>query len=682
MPNVDNRFKDTRVLRVSDRTQASIIDTVRQWQHRKDWYHTFYTKMEAIDRAYYRYRSHAASPTQDGVDVPGLNMDVNRSKAGDRSAELDSLDFEMPVLVAQIDTIKAYLTDVFLSGNPMFPVVTTPENTEAAEQMETLTQSHVERGRWIHHFLQFFLDCGKYNLGAIELEWLGLFDISVTDRIQQSALRPFADTVGGVQRSLQYQNRVRVLDMYNLIWDRRVAPSEVGTRGEYIGYNELVNYIDLMQRLKILEAEGRLINGDDALASIWADAAKPEFWRDRPIVSRYITTFKTQDWFAWAHHVGGVHTSSIRADVANTYMVTTMYLRMVPDDHHMKVPEGDLPQIWKVTIVNMQVIVQFDPVITAFDHFPIYLGSFLQDGFDYQTQSVGEGLQIVQDLASDLINTRLASSRRSVGDRLIYDPMLISADSIANRDPAARIPMKNSAQFMGKTPADAVFQIPYEDRNVANVMNDMEIVIGLGEWITGLNQFRQGQTRPGNRTLGEFAETIGNSELRSMLIAWTMEDLVFAPLKEQLKFNILRFATDQEILSERLERVVQIDPATIRRSIVEFQLADGLTPKNKLANTDAYVAFLNLFSTVPQLAAQYDMGRLAAYLASLLGAIHIDRFRLDAPGTGVPGAQPPVPEPQAQPGTTGPATGSQASEASPAIQAVPSGPAAPAQRTG
>lgn len=617
-------FKNTRVLKASPKTQEAILEAVRVWQERNDRWFNFNTKLEAIDRAYYTYKSDVEN------SATGVTRRRSRSKAGDPSAVLDNLDFEIPALVSQIDTVKAYLTDVFLSGSPMFPVVSTPENAQAAEQVEALVQNHVERGRWKRHYLRFFLDCAKYNVGGIELEWAGMFDLSVSDKIQQSALRPFVDRVGGVQRSLQYLNQVRSIDIYNMVWDRRVAPAEVGVKGEYIGYNELVNYPDLVQRMRILEAENRLFNGDEALSKRWVQAAKPTYWRDRPKVSRYITTQKSSDWFAWTNDdVGGFH-------------VTTMYLRIVPEDYFMDVPEADLPQIWKVTLVNMEVIIQLDPVITAFDFFPIYIGGFVEDGFDYQTKAMGESLQVIQDLASDIMRTLLSDSRRSIADRLIYDPTLISKDSIANLDPAARIPMKNNSSFLGKGPQDAVWPIPYENRNVSNLMSNLETVLSLGEWATGQNQFRQGQTRPGNRTLGEFSETMGNSELRSQLIAWTLEDMVIAPFKEQLKFNVLRFAEDDQILSKKLERVVRIDPAVIRSAIVEFKVADGLIPKNKLANTDAYVAFLNLFGTVPQLAQVFDMGGLVTYLASLLGAAHIDRFQIDpaqraAPAPGAEG---------------------------------------------
>ena len=593
---MSSRFKDTRVLALSDATQASLISLVRHWQHQKDRYHSYYDKLIAIDRAYYTFND---------------KKKRSRSAVGDVSAEQRHLDFEIPLIVAQVDTTKADLTDIFLSNVPLFPVVTTPENAEAAEQVETLIEDHAQKGRWKRQFLKFFLDGAKYNFAGIELAWEGSFDLAVTDRVQQSALRPFVDTVGGVQRTLQYRNVVKAMDMYNLIWDRRIAPGDLGTRGEYIGYNELVTYPELMMELRILEAEGRLFNGDDAIRSKWAQATKPEWWRDRPTVSRYVTTTKTQDWFAWATNVGGVHTSAVRADVANTYLKTRIYVRIIPEDHRMDVPEGNLPQMWLLTLINMQVLVQCDPVITAFDHFPIYTGQFLEDNFDYQTKSLAEGLQIFQDVGSDLINTLLADSRRVVGDRLVYDPALITREAMANRDPAARIPMKNTAEALGKTVRDAVFPIPYENRN---------------------------------RTLGEFSETIGNSRLRSMLIAWTLQDLVLTPFKNQLKFNVLRFASDTQILSEKLERVVQIDPATIREAIVEFKLADGLVPRNQLANTDAYVALLNLFGTVPGLLERYDAVGLVSYLASLAGAKELDRFDRAANaalGTPVPGA--PVP---------------------------------------
>ena len=55
------------------------------------------------------------------------------------------------------------------------------------------------------------------------------------------------------------------------------------------------------------------------------------------------------------------------------------------------------------------------------DMLPIFLCDMREDGFGYQTHSVGENVQPYQEAVTELLDTRLESSKRALDDRALYD---------------------------------------------------------------------------------------------------------------------------------------------------------------------------------------------------------------------------------------------------------------------
>ena len=76
---------------------------------------------------------------------------------------------------------------------------------------------------------------------------------------------------------------------------------------------------------------------------------------------------------------------------------------------------------------------------------PIIFGQPLEDGLGYQTKSFAQNLQSVQDMTSALWNGKIASARRALADRVLYDPSKIKPEDINSDNPAAKIPCKSAA---------------------------------------------------------------------------------------------------------------------------------------------------------------------------------------------------------------------------------------------
>jgi hypothetical protein len=99
--------------------------------------------------------------------VHGEGIDAATTPAG----VFNSPSTTPPVIVAQVDSMVGYLAEVFLSGSPLFPIVSSPANRDDAATLEALFDDHAKLGGYPRQLLIFIRDCVKYNLGAVETDW-------------------------------------------------------------------------------------------------------------------------------------------------------------------------------------------------------------------------------------------------------------------------------------------------------------------------------------------------------------------------------------------------------------------------------------------------------------------------------------------------------------------------------
>jgi hypothetical protein len=115
-------------------THDSLIQMIKEHQRIHQRNDLWRDKIRVIDRAYACYVG-----TSD------------QSKADEKAAQIiddSGVHFTTPVVVSQVDSIVAFLSELYLSGYPIFPVVTPPEDAQFGEQLEAIVDDHSIRGRW------------------------------------------------------------------------------------------------------------------------------------------------------------------------------------------------------------------------------------------------------------------------------------------------------------------------------------------------------------------------------------------------------------------------------------------------------------------------------------------------------------------------------------------------------
>lgn len=621
------------------------------------------TKMRIIDEAYARYVGADAIGDGSGKDDAGNTCCGNA---------LNDDNVIAPIVVSQVDSMVAYLADIFLSGTPLFPVVSSPNKRMAAEQLETLLDDHAQLGGYVRQLLLMLRDGVKYNLSAIEVDWTSIEQFTVlTDYLSDEGRK--------LDKNPKSYNKIKRLDPYNIVMDMNVPIGDIATDGDYAGYIEIISKTKLKRLINKLAKEEKALNKVSAFKALDKNVgANMSNYREHPTVSKYITPNRTAgNGVNWSTYLG-VDTSGIPRQASNlydgsSYEKFTLYARIMPFDLGIKAPAQNTPQIWKFTIINGTTVIEATRIISAFDTLPILFGQPMEDGLGYQTQSIAEGSIPFQDAANTLYNIRFAAARRSVSDRALYNADLINPSDVNNKAPAAKIPVRIKAlSNMGIE--SAYKQIPFDMRGTESTLTDAAQIVAFSQTLSGINGPQQGQFQKGNKSVTEWNDTIGGSDNRMRLPAMMYECQVFSPLKQIMALNIFQYGQNALVVSQKTGEVMDINIDELRKEVLSFRMADGYSPKSKLASSDMLMNGMNLIMNSPMLQQAYGamLPNLFAHLMQLGGVKGLEQYSQ-------PQAQsqsalntnsiqaPAQPAPTGQPTGIDPTTGQPASSTAPAL---------------
>ena len=569
-------------------------------------------RFEYIDKEYIR---------ENKLMVEDANA-VAANKAGNKRKIQDIV---IPIIEPQIETAHAYLTSVFLTGLPMFGVVSKAINANEALQLEAIisNQSLNPTNPWTRQFSKFFRHGLKYNFSAVEVDWCTQKTISiVTDTKFDST-----GAQGKPQEVVWQGNTVKCLDPYNTLFDPRVDIAEQHTKAEYTGYVEMRNRVALMQELAALPMR---MNYTKAMES----GSNQSEWVNRLyyVPQVFIENFNyskmtgLMDWNAWAFG-GNRGVNDIKIKFKNLYYKVTRYCRIVPADFGINVPGAREVQIWKFITVNDSYIVFAERQTNGHQFLPIIFGQPHEDGLNLQTKSLAQKMIPFQDLGSAHANAHLAARRRAVADRMLYDPSRISPGDINSDSPTAKIPCRPS--MYGQPLEKAVYQIPFKWEESRGVMADVKEVFQFAELVSGQNKVQQGQFVKGNKTKSEFEDTMGKSSGRQQTQAILIEAQVMQPIKHIVKMNILQYQPPGKVYNYATKEQVDVKPQDLRTKALEFTVSDGIMPSDKILDSDTMSVLIQTVGSSEQLSEEWNVGGILAHLVKSKG-VDIDQYRWTA----------------------------------------------------
>jgi hypothetical protein len=482
----------------------------------------------------------------------------------------------------------------------------------------------------------FFRDCIKYNIGAVEADWTSVDQYQVMDDL-------LTEDQVSLQKKAVHFTKLKRLDPYNTIRDRNILPGECSKDGDYAGYIEILSKPKMKKYLNKISLSGGAMNVTKALEGyITSDAPN---WRIHPQVSEYVAARKPTSSVDWNAFLGVKSEDTPRGLVGN-YEKVTLYVRVSPGDLGMPGPKPNTPQIIKIVVVNGETLVLAERMTSAYDYLPILFGQPQEDGLGEQTQSIAESSIPIQQAAKTMFNISFNAARRAVSDRALYDSSKINPRDINAPVPAAKIPVRvNSLDGQG---LDSAYKaIPFDSRGTENAMAYGMQIVSFGKDLSGLNGPQQGQFQKGNKSVKEWNDTMGGSDNRLRLPALTLEYQFFVPLKEMLKFNIYQYGEDAIVTSQKSGEELAVVISQLRKKVLKFRIADGYTPKSKLASTEMITQLMQLIMQAPILQQAYgaSLPNMVAHLAQLGGIRGLDEYN--------PQVMQQVPPPSTQLGPSG-----------------------------
>lgn len=528
----------------------------------------------------------------------------------------------LPVVQPQVEACVGYLTEVFCTGEPFFGVVSPPQAVDVGTQMESVISDNSRRLGWRAEYMKCFRDGLKYNLMALEKAWetKKIFSV-INDPTKREA------AAGTSAEEMYSGNFAKRIDLYNMIMDTRVPPNKIHQDGEFVGYVELYPRTKLKQLIIDL-GPNTTMNVTDAFksgcGSYTVGTNTPGSFYI-PLVNPLALLSPSSNYGTnWSSWLSGTNNKG-SMEYRDLYEVAVIYARFLPADFDLPLQARNTPQIFKLIVVNQQYIIFCKRMTNAHNFMPIVVGQPFDDGLGYQAKSFGDNVTPYQELSSSLWNAGLESKRRLVFDRLFYDPSRISKADIDKASSVARIAVKASGY--GKPVSDAVYSSNYRDDNAVGVMQMAGAVQSMAQVANGTNNAQQGQFQKGNKTRFEFETVMNKSDWHPRLLAITLEDAWFAPLKEITKMNIIQYQGAATLLNPKQNANVTVNPQDLRKATIQFKMTDGQTPSDKMLSLDLMDKVAQLAMAVPAINAEYDIVGMMMYSFKSQGAYWLDDFK-------------------------------------------------------
>lgn len=520
----------------------------------------------------------------------------------------------IPVVGPQISTQSAQLAKIFLRTDPPLQMFSAPAAAHIANQYNILYSKYSRSYQWRRNLLMCIQDAVAYNFCAAEISWISRAVKSITNAVNldQGSQK--------VSTAFDSGERIKHLHPYNVIWDSSVDPNEVASRGAYAGYIERYTRIALAQ---FFDNEGITLSPEDWKELRKYENAASSIGYYTPKLNAVPTPDKVE--LSYDEIFDGKKSDSVKKTSTALYTMTTLYVRIVPMDFDIVSEAGASINIARVILIGDQFIADVKILDNAHNLFPVILGQTKETTLGLNSFTTPEELAPIQNTATKLYNAEIASSRRLISDRAIYDPQLISKEEVNNPSPTAKIPLRSSMHGAFNL-TNAYYAIPYEDRALGVRISQANSLLGFSSQIAATNPTMQGQFVRGNKTAGEFNTTMSMAGDRILQSAIFLDDQFFAPLRTILMSDTLQYQNNVVVFDRQTGEFIKIDMSTLREAPLDFDIADGLLPANDLATPEFFQVLIQTFMSRQDLALDFKAIDALCFLAESNGVKYLSRF--------------------------------------------------------
>lgn len=327
-----------------------------------------------------------------------------------------------------------------------------------------------------------------------------------------------------------------------------------------------------------------------------------------------------------------------------------IFVRIIPRDWGLSTSTKS--EKWVFLVAEDTVIISAQPLGYYHDKFPFEVLEQEIDGHSLFSRSMLETTKPLNDTLTWLLNTHFFNVRKSLNDQFIVDPSRVVMKDVTDPNPGRLIRLKPAAY--GQDIRAAIMQLPVQDITRAN-LQDAQLVQDMIQRVTGVNDSLMGMVNSGRKTATEVrsSTTFGINRLKTVteymsavgMGPWTQQII---QTTQQLYDQERKYRIVGDLAQFSTERFAVVTPEDIA-GFYDYVPVDGSLPVDRFAQVNMWQTLMQQAGQVPQIMAQYDFGKIFAFVAQLAGIKNINQFKVQVvPDATVPG--------QVQAGNSVPAT--------------------------
>lgn len=524
----------------------------------------------------------------------------------------------LPYSYALLLTAHTYWSSVFLGRNPIFQYQGRHGEPEMAIQgVEAIVDYQVKVGKMIPHLYVWLLDPGKYGFGVVGNYWDE--ELIVSTRIEERPKEFMGLPLPGktekvrVKQTLKgYQgNRLFNVRPYDFFPDPRVSLTNF-QQGEFCGRLVQTGW----NIIKKGEVQGKYIN-IDVLEKI-RPTAQNKFGRETMKSSQVIDL----------PEVDSILGQRIFKDKENIELLE-MTIELIPKD--WKLGPSDYPEKWVFTLAGNEIIIGARPMGLYHNKFPFFVIEYEVDGYSQNARGMLEITEELNHAMSWLFNSHFFNIRRALNNQAIVDPSRVSMRDLTEGGPGLLARLRPAAY--GTDTRTAYTSIPVADVTQGH-LRDAQVIAELLQRATGVSDNIMGMLAPGGRktaTEVRTSSTFGVNRLKTAAeyfsaTGWDSLSEVLVQNSQQLFDEERQFRIAGNLMQGR--EFVNVSPELIT-GFYDFVPIDGTMPIDRFAQANLWKEILLGMSKMPELAQQYDMAGIFAWMAQVAGLKNIKQFRIN-----------------------------------------------------
>lgn len=543
----------------------------------------------------------------------------------------------VPLTYSQIVTFVAFSVMSITQNSRFFELEPTgTEDNPLTEPIELILERDLRRNQWNAFLIQFFLDIGRFGIGAAEIcyredyRWMRT---NKTETVQGAfEVQQKKETTSFEQIPIFIGNRVYPVSPYRFLPDTRI-PLTRYQEGEFCGSEDIFS-------LSSLEGQPNTFNTDKI----------PKYtetgYSSRRQISRVdlgpVGTEPRSNPNLGTNTDGNVTHDNSSMVTSGPVVITKMVLDMRPKK--VLLGEKDAPMLgdeehpirYLCWVANDKTIVRFEEAYYLHGMFPYIFAQYMPDQHMGCSDSLASVCEQITNLVTWKINAHIIAQRNSLDGKLAIDPSGIETKTLSSRSPF--IYMKKAAA--GLDVNRYIKEISTTDSTM-NVMKDVGDLDSLLEKISGFSAQMQGQYSTGRRSATQDRVVAQGAGARGKMTISGIWDTAFEPLGKQLIANNrqeMDAETFQRILGKRdfgtnpeteqpfsVEEIFTLfkaDPVSIAMS-EDFFVFDGTLPSEKAFLAQSLQEILMQIMSNPEVA--IIMGYDAATIKELFNQIYLLR---------------------------------------------------------